>query len=136
MFHDLFLYTEFFSKQTFYIIFFLRPVGVRHSCHPDQAQPLVESDLGPNCLQRLSVDNRTCHYQVKSKTLCLLLSSHGWIQGGGGGRGSGPPIGISQVARCFLRNTGTDTPLEKQMDPLGPIASRGRGIRTPLCEIC
>ena len=38
------------------------------------------------------------------------------------------PTGKSKVAICFLRNIGTD-PLEKQLDPLGPIASRGRSVR-------
>ena len=36
-----------------------------------------------------------------------------------------PPPGKSQVAICFLRNTGTD-PLEKQLNISGPVASRGR----------
>ena len=36
--------------------------------------------------------------------------------------------GKSQVAIGLLRNTGTD-PLEKQLDPLGPIASQGRFVR-------
>ena len=42
-------------------------------------------------------------------TVCI----HPWIQRGD--RGLGPPIGKSQVAICFFRNTGTD-PLEKQLD--------------------
>ena len=43
------------------------------------------------------------------------------------GQGSGTP-GKSQVAIGFLRNSGTD-PLKKQLDPSGPIASRGRSIQ-------
>ena len=35
---------------------------------------------------------------------------------------------MEQVAIGFLRNHGTD-PLKKQLDPLGPIASRGESIR-------
>ena len=35
-----------------------------------------------------------------------------------------PPTGKSQALKGFLRNTGTDPPRE-QLDPLGPIASRG-----------
>ena len=41
--------------------------------------------------------------------------------------GSGPPE-KSRVAMIDLRNSGTD-PLEKQLDPSGPIASRGRFVR-------
>ena len=45
-----------------------------------------------------------------------------------GDRGYRPlRLGNSQVAMVFLRN-GTD-PLQKQMDPCGPIASRGRFVR-------
>ena len=46
----------------------------------------------------------------------------------GGGRGPDPPHLKSQDAICFLRNPGTD-PHEKQLDPSGPIASRGRSER-------
>ena len=35
------------------------------------------------------------------------------------------------MAIGFLRNTGTD-PLEKQLDPSGPIASGGRSVRPSL----
>ena len=48
------------------------------------------------------------------------------MRGFRGGRGSGLP-GKSQVAIEFLRYTSTD-PLEKQLDPLVPISSRGRSI--------
>ena len=46
----------------------------------------------------------------------------------GGTWGRDPP-GKSQVVICFLRNTGTDS-LEKQLDQKGPIASRGRLVRS------
>ena len=45
-----------------------------------------------------------------------------------GARGPDPQR-KSQVAVGFLRNTGTDPRLEKQLDPLGPIAFRGRSVR-------
>ena len=53
-----------------------------------------------------------------------------------------PPPGKSQVAIiCFLRNTGTD-PIEKQLNPRSPIASRETLVRPsvkypqpPLTEI-
>ena len=48
--------------------------------------------------------------------------------GGGGVIGGLEHPGKSQVAIGLLRNTGTD-PLEKQLDPLGPIASQGRFVR-------
>ena len=39
-----------------------------------------------------------------------------------------PPVEKSQMAIGFLRNTSTE-PLEKQLDTLGPITSRGRFVR-------
>ena len=39
------------------------------------------------------------------------------------------PPGKSQMAIGFVRNSGTDL-LEKQVDPSGPIASRGRYVLT------
>ena len=48
------------------------------------------------------------------------------IQKGTGG--PEPPPGKSQVDIGFLGNTGAD-PTEKQLDPLGPIAFRGRSVR-------
>ena len=49
---------------------------------------------------------------------------------GGDVRGSGPP-GKSQVAIIVFRNTGMDPPpLEKRLDPLRTIGSRGRSIRS------
>ena len=38
------------------------------------------------------------------------------------------PPGKSEVAIDFIGTTGAD-PLEKQLDPLGPIACRGRSVR-------
>ena len=53
------------------------------------------------------------------------------IQRGGVGEGVRPPLpGKSQVDE----GTGTD-PLEKQLDPLGPIASRGRFVRPSVKNI-
>ena len=42
--------------------------------------------------------------------------------------GGADPPEESKVAKSFLRNTGTD-PLEKQLDPEGPIAFRERFVR-------
>ena len=38
--------------------FFSIPLGC-NSLDPDQAQPVVVTDLDPNCLQRLSADNKS-----------------------------------------------------------------------------
>ena len=38
-----------------------------NSLDPDQAQCFVGPDLGPNCLQRLSADDKSRHYWGKSK---------------------------------------------------------------------
>ena len=57
------------------------------------------------------------------QVLCFL----GQIKKGEWGQDSRPsPLKITSGYR-FLRNTGTD-PLKKQLDPLDPIASRGRFI--------
>ena len=44
-----------------------------------------------------------------------------------------PPPGKSHVAICFLRYSGTD-PIEMQLEPMGPIASRERSV--PLSVNC
>ena len=52
----------FFFKLTFQKILAGIPlVRVSNSLDPDQARRFVGSDLGPNCLQRLSADDKSCH---------------------------------------------------------------------------
>ena len=53
----------------------------------------------------------------------------------GGGQGVWTPLspGKSQVAICFLRNSGTDPPWEA-IGPLGSNCS-SREVRTTLCEL-
>ena len=52
-----------------------------------------------------------------------------------GGRGSRLP-GKSQAAIGFLGNTGTNPPpLEKQLGPLGPIASGWRFVRPSMIAL-
>ena len=60
---------------------------------------------------------------------CMLLNqcNHGPIRRWGQGLRTLPLV-KSQVAKGFLRNSGMD-PLERQLDPLGPIASRRRSVR-------
>ena len=43
-------------------------IRVANSLDPDQAQPNVGPDLGPNCLKRLSVDKKNHHPQVDSES--------------------------------------------------------------------
>ena len=47
---------EFFSKSTFLKISFRITIRVANSLNPDQARLFVGTDLGPNCVQRLSAD--------------------------------------------------------------------------------
>ena len=74
------------------------------------------------------------------KTLCLALNNisvdHGRIHREGAGvRTPTHPPGKSQVAIImFPSKYWYGLPLEKQLDPSGPIASRG-AVRTALCEI-
>ena len=51
---------------------------------------------------------------------------HGRIKRGGAGVPGPNPPGKSLVAIGVLRNIGIETPLEKQLDPFGPIVSQGR----------
>ena len=37
-----------------------------NSLDPDQARHFVGPNLGPNCLQRLSADDKICRWQAKS----------------------------------------------------------------------
>ena len=46
-----------FSKYSF-----RNTIIVSNSLDPDQYRHSVDPDLGPNCLQRLSADNRSCFY--------------------------------------------------------------------------
>ena len=38
-----------------------------NSLDPDKDYHSVSPDLGPNCLQRLSADNKSCNYEEKLK---------------------------------------------------------------------
>ena len=40
-------------------VFFFNAIRVSNSLDPDQARHFVGSDLGPNCLQRLSADDKS-----------------------------------------------------------------------------
>ena len=40
---------------------FRNTIRVSNSLDSDQAQHFVRADLGPNCLQRLSADDKSCH---------------------------------------------------------------------------
>ena len=61
-----FLNTEFFNT-----------IRVSNSLDPDQTRHFIGPDLGPNCLQRLSADNKSCPWRAKSliqNNLLILLS--------------------------------------------------------------
>ena len=46
-----------------------------NSSDPDQARHFVGPDLGPNYLQRLSSDDKTCHLHVKSYLLQKAINN-------------------------------------------------------------
>ena len=50
-----------FLKLTFSKISFRNTIRMSNSLDPDQARLFVGPDLGPNCLQRLSADDKSCH---------------------------------------------------------------------------
>ena len=51
----------FFFKLTFSKKSFRNTIRVSNSSDPDQARHFVGPDLGPNCLQRLSADDKSLH---------------------------------------------------------------------------
>ena len=52
-----FFFFFFFPKSTFSKSSFSGTIRVSNSFDPDQVQHFVGTDLGPNCLQRLSADH-------------------------------------------------------------------------------
>ena len=59
------LSADFFQNQLLQKIL-LGPLSVSNRLEPDQDRHLVGPDLGPNCLQILSADNKTHRQQEKS----------------------------------------------------------------------
>ena len=49
----------FFSKLTFSKNYFRNNIRVSNGLDPDQDRHFVGPDLGPNCLQRLSADDKS-----------------------------------------------------------------------------
>ena len=65
----------FFSKLTFSKTVFRKTVSVSNGLDLDQDRHFVSPDLGPNCLQRLSADNKSRSLNkesVKDKTVTLI----------------------------------------------------------------
>ena len=50
---------DFFSKSLIQKVFHMNTIRVSNGLDPDQDQPSVGPDLGPNCLQRLSADDKS-----------------------------------------------------------------------------
>ena len=46
---------------------FRNPISVSNSLDPDQTRHFVRLDLGANCLQRLSADDKKCHWKAELK---------------------------------------------------------------------
>ena len=57
---------DFFSKLTFSKNSFRNTIRVSNGLDPDKDRRAVGPDLGPNCLQRLSADDKNCRLQRKS----------------------------------------------------------------------
>ena len=45
-------------------------ISVSNNLDPDQAQHFVGPDLVPNCLQKLSADNKSHHKQIDELFVC------------------------------------------------------------------
>ena len=54
---------------TLWVLDFFNTIWVSSSLDPDQARHFVGPDLGPNCLQRLSADNKRRPQRAKTKKL-------------------------------------------------------------------
>ena len=65
-FHDFVAVCCLYSKLIFSMNIFGNTIRVSSALVPDQDQHYVGPDLGPNCLQRLSADNKSCLWQGKS----------------------------------------------------------------------
>ena len=50
-----------FLEIIFFKNSFRKIIRVSNNLDPDQARHFVGPDLGPNCLQRLSADDKSCH---------------------------------------------------------------------------
>ena len=61
----------FFFRLTFSKKSFRNTIRVSSCLDPDQAQHFVGPDLGPNCLQRLSADEKSCQWRGKSLEICV-----------------------------------------------------------------
>ena len=55
------LFFFFFSKSTFLKNSFRNTIRLSNSLNTDLARHFVGPDLDPNCLQRLSADDKMCH---------------------------------------------------------------------------
>ena len=64
----------FFSKSTSLKNSFRNTIRVSNSLDPDQAGHFVLPDLGPNCLQRLSAEDTSRVFRVKT-----VLRQLGWF---------------------------------------------------------
>ena len=70
--HAFFVVCKFFFKLTYSKKSFRNTIRVSNSLDPDQARHFVRPDLGPNCLQRLSADDKLCHYQKEGERINML----------------------------------------------------------------
>ena len=57
---------------TLWMLDFFNTIRVSNSLDPDQARHFVGPDLGPNCLQRLSADNKSRPWQAELNTKQLV----------------------------------------------------------------
>ena len=62
---------DFFSKLTFSKKSFRNTIRVSNGLDPDQDQRSVGPDLGPNCLQRFTADEKSC---ITVSVTLLLMS--------------------------------------------------------------
>ena len=71
-----FVVCRFFSKSTFLENSFKNTIRVSNSLESDQARQIVQPDLGPNCLHRLSADDsRQRPGRVWQSVTCLTADT-------------------------------------------------------------
>ena len=59
---------------------FFNTIRVSNSLDLDQTRHFIGPDLGPNCLQRLSADNKSCPWRAKSLIQNNLLILKPWLK--------------------------------------------------------
>ena len=79
LFFIIFVIFRYISKLTFYKDSFRNTIRVSNGWDPDQVLHSVMPGLGTNCLQKLSADNKSWHWQAEFTNLNAFENLHSSI---------------------------------------------------------